>query len=292
MLKLKPLRNIFILLSLLGQINFLTIFHADAFVLRVLYIICKMVYFISLVISLITPFFQIPSQMVLYTIYTVSFSYVIPILITIIESWIYLNILKSISTDLDNLIVYMENSLNNKVRVSNFVQQFYNKVMFVLFFCLIDLFAKCFVPSKVFTFPTAMVEYIGNLYNYITIFHILLYIDLLRFILYSLNERLSPTSNDKVKDCLVSPVSVEDAMHTMQHLKAVYLKIWAISEKINKCFGSFLLVSFVHFIFISINVVTGAIIVALSYSNDGKITLIRKWNYIIPGFWFICVVSN
>lgn len=194
-------------------------------------------------------------------VHSVVFFILIPNFVGIIEDLIYANKIQLILIEFDKLIEYLESSINITVRIMDFIQKFYKKIILILIVHLIMFIVKLLLPSNIHIKSyTNDVILFASLYKNFAIIHVTLFVDLQGFILKSLNEKLNPMLEANPKDCLIIPNSMNQMLNTLPRIKIIYQKVWIISEIINQRFGCFLLATLVDTVTIIIHSSMGVFI--------------------------------
>lgn len=275
MFNLKPFQSVFLWFFILGQNNYISIFHQKSRLFRFLYLICRGYCIFVMLISIFVAHHQFQSYSATsLQIHTAIFLMLIPNFIEIINSWIYASTLNSMISEINNSLDYLENNINAKIDKNQFVRDFHKKIIFSSIWLLIDAIYKLCVPTPLYTIYSDVVLSLVATYKHFVILHAIFFIDLQSLILKSLSNKINPPHIDQEKECLVTLTPSSNTIQTLHHIKVIYSGVWEIIEKINKRFGSCLLFMLIYFgvIIVQLVMVTFDYI----YSYEDKLLIMRK----------------
>lgn len=283
MLQIKHLQSVFLWFFILGQNNYLSIFNSKSRTLRILYSVFRGIFLISISSLIIVMLYNIKS-----VIDSVSFTVFIPNFLAIIESWFFASSLSTIISDINDSLDYLENNMNAKIYLNKFVRNFHKKIIFSTMILVLEFIYKFLVSTPIYNFHSNLLLTIACTYKHFTILHAIFFIDLQKFILFSINDKINPPQIDKINKNLITPLPFVDAMQALHHMKITYLKVSRISENINKRFGYLLLFFLIHFPINVIHLIYSIFFYIFTYSNY-RVLIIRK---LFNNFYFNLKFKN
>lgn len=272
MLRLKPLRSIFLLFAVFGQNRYNWIFNSKW--ISIIFWNLKFFYLVFNLFSIFIVSLHFTSYNQSVVIVLLVFSNLIPNFIGIVEDWVHTNKVQLMFCEFNDLFRYLETSMCISVRITNFADSFKKKINLCFAILSIEFILKLLLPSeRFFSCYTDIVAMFAFLYKSIAVFHVVLFIDLQRLVLTSLNEKLNPVSEENPKDCLIKPTRINEMLNSLPHIKAIYHKLWILSERINQRFGCFLLAAVLSIVTITIQSAMG---IFIYLETSKKLLVLRK----------------
>lgn len=274
MFKLKPFQSVFLWFFILGQNNYISIFYSKSRLLRILYWIFRGFYIFIMLISIVVAYHQFRSYTPDLRLHIIVFIVLIPNFIEIIDSWIYTSTLTAIVSEIHNSIDYLENNVNAKIDINQFICDFHKKIIFSSIWLLIDCVYKLCVSTPLYTIYSNIVLSFVATYKHFAILHAIFLIDLQSLILKSLSNKINPPCIDEEKECLVTSIPTTNTIQILHHIKVIYSSVWENAEKMNKRFGSCLLFMLIYFGIIIVQLVM--VTFTYIYSYQDKLLIMRK----------------
>lgn len=267
MFKFKPLRSILFCLSIIGKDNLTTIHNQKSQFIPIFLHVFRSIFLFFLITTVFHPFLDeiANGSISLYAINYMSFNIVIVNTVDIISSWLHAKSISSIVTDIEESLDVLNTFTDLNVRIELFAYGFRRKCFMALLIFLTEFIIRLIFLSDILKPYTYAVVTIAVLYKNLEIFYVTFYIDVQKFILFSLNENLNTVANDCVNESLIHAMSENDEkLHILHRTRVIYLNVWKISENINIRFGGFLL-----------SICVGAIII-LIYAGTSSFEILMK----------------
>lgn len=146
-------------------------------------------------------------------------------------------ILSEISTVINILEIFLKIEYSHKMMKKSLNR----KLAMLLAVITMGSIIKFYVETNTGKKPTISVLWtISNVFKYIHLFHLLFYIEFIKFGLESLSEKLAHKMNDR--QIFWFHGQRNELWSEMHSMKSVYLRLWNVSQKVNTLFGWFLVV--------------------------------------------------
>lgn len=127
------------------------------------------------------------------------------------------------------MIRYIESKMNTPIPVYRFQKQFQKKILLAVTFVLCSEIPRIIIQSPVFKPVMNYCLIINFVYKLFVMLHVVVYIDLMRFLLFSVNLKLNDVTEMRWHRYSVAI--------TFQHIKWIHYNLWKISKMINLQFG-------------------------------------------------------
>lgn len=124
------------------------------------------------------------------------------------------------------IILYTKHRVTATLALNRFKWTFYRKVLFALSEAIITFLVKSQLKSVIIEPITELILLMATIYRYVALFHMLLLIDLIAFILSSLNDHLK-SINER-------PLSGDKLYATLRHLKWIHYNLFRVTRLLNE----------------------------------------------------------
>lgn len=182
------------------------------------------------------------------------------------------NAVKRILLSFNRAIDHLEMALNIRVQINCFEKTYRRKFVFIV--CLIVLFyiARIPVVSENFSSTIDVLLLLMNSLKVLAVLQVILLIDLIGFLMCTMNDLLRPAYDEDGDVCLA--LNSYEIIRVLRNLKTVHFKLWELSQTIAQRFGWFLLMFVLESFCTTVFAVFGGFTVLKTLSTS--IALLRK----------------
>lgn len=124
------------------------------------------------------------------------------------------------------IILYTKHRVTAMLPLNRFKWTFYRKVLFAISEAIITFLIKSQLKSVIIEPITELILLTATIYRYVALFHMLLLIDLIAFIILSLNDHLKSING--------RPVSADQLHATLCHLKWIHYNLFRVTRLISE----------------------------------------------------------
>lgn len=268
MYRLRVLENYFLCFFLFGQSSYIS-FEPKKKVISYLSCIPRTIYFLYTVCLAVIIHRQtqiLDSITIDYINYTVIILHTIAISDSIICS----GVVKRILISLNHAVNHLEMVLYISVRLDHFVKSYRQKLIFVVVLIQLSSVAKLSIQSPTFNRSFDIYNAIAALLKVFVSFHIILFVDFIAFLIWSMNNQLI---GGNIFECS-SVMKSNKIIRILRNVKTVHFKLWEITRHIDKRFGRLLLLLYLETLYTTVFAVSGAL--QTFWTSGLHIILIRK----------------
>lgn len=165
-------------------------------------------------------------------VYSVLISSIIPL----IEGVMNIKLSKHISDSVQSAVEYMQNTMNITLQMNIFFKNYNMKIGLCFIFILISFVVRLTLSTTLFTFSNNAVACVAVLYKFAAISNAIFHIDLMRFFLTSISEKLESHSRSSISEYMTVQKTINEIQTVLRRVKVIHFKLWIISKKINKYF--------------------------------------------------------
>lgn len=234
MCRIRELKYCFVYFYLFGQTTYIPLKGGHSKCLLIVSFLPKLIHLAVIITNIFSTYTQInrkPSiltmnTVMLYTIFTINcMSNIVAF---------YLNVLtpfwsRQICDMFSNIIQFAECKMLVHVPVYRFQKHFHKKIWFGIILEIISSSTRIIVQSPVFKPMMNVYLLIIFLYKMFVMLHALMYIDLIQFVLCSVNTKLNNVAHTRWHRYSVAI--------TFRQVKWIHFNLWKISKKINQQLG-------------------------------------------------------
>lgn len=162
-------------------------------------------------------------------------------LIAIFESLYNVQSVQQILSEISTVIIILKIHLKMEYSHEMLKKSLNRKLAMPLAVITVGSIIKFYVEINTGKRPTiSFLWTVSNVFKYIHLFHMLFYIDFIRFALKSLCEKLANKMNDR--QIFWFHGQRNELWSEMHSMKSVYFRLWNVSQNVNSLFGWFLVV--------------------------------------------------
>lgn len=236
MYRLRLLRNYFLCFFLCGQNSHIHFDTTKKRIRKSLLYLPRIVYF-SYVILTAFQCFEFMQDYSIKNIYIMYITVWIPNMCALSDSVVYPTEVKKILQSFNRSIDGIELVMNIPISIEHFMKVFRVKFFLIITLNAVGLLYRVFIRASLFGMSADILTAFGMLLMNIASLHALILIDLVGFLLWSMNEYLKMCANQPNISMKVDPKII---IRNLRNVKTVHFKLWEISRRINKRFGWFL----------------------------------------------------
>lgn len=231
MRQIPELNSIFFLFYLFGQISYIPFEKSEKSFRWLLTYIPKLIYFLVLITTIfsmitlnhkwpdLSEFSTIISCLLLIFYVLSNFASLLTDLFDPLSSYLLCDYLA-------DTIHYTEKKFKLKISMAHFRKIFYRKVLFAFSIEILISLENVISKSMFLKTITDVVLLVAKFYRYFSLFHSIIFIDLMIFVLFSLNTNLRNINENPLCDV--------DLLQTFRHLKWIHYSLSKVSRLFNK----------------------------------------------------------
>lgn len=234
MCRIHELKSIFVYFYLFGQTTYIPLKSGCFKILSIVSFFPKILHFLVLIASIFTGLTQNNAWPNLSEFDTIILLVILLLscisgILVFYSNLTYPFLSRTICKMFANVIQYTENRFFIIISTQNFKKKFILKIIFSLSNQIISSLTLIIFPNSFYK-PIAT-YFLGILFIYkvMIMTHTVFYIDLMVFLLHSINFQLKILSRIRWRRCSISI--------KFKQIKWIHLKLWKISKIINKQFG-------------------------------------------------------
>lgn len=247
MLRIQPLKNYFLGFFIFGQDSYISFdgtFKKTGFYLP--FYLPRVLHVINIILTALVFYIQFKQYLKTVVFPLIVFLTLVPNSVAIIESILKPGLVESILFSFNRIIEHLEMVLNVSIRMNKFEKKFRFKLMFAILVILSGVLYKDLdnTNEEYFDSKDDFMMEIAVFVKMITSFYIILLVDLLGFVVFSMNDHLQLVDSELLECSFV--INPNKISRILRNIKTIHFKLWEISQRINQRFGFFLLVFFLE----------------------------------------------
>lgn len=152
--------------------------------------------------------------------------YILSNLVAVFSEWTNPNISQWLYKHISHVLLYTMQHVSSNLSLNQFKTGFYGKVLVAMLEATISFIVQSQLKSVIIEPVTEFLLLTATIYRYAAIFHILLFVDLIAYVMLTMNMRL-----DSINE---QPLNPNEITATLQHFKWIHYNLYRASNMLNE----------------------------------------------------------